>query len=411
MNRARKNLSAELFFAGECAGGGSHGPASSPRGLGNYAAAGFVLRAAEGVTLPDLAAPGVALAAWSVVPPLRAVTGPPLRCLPDEALLASPEARRRRARSRVRPPASRSLPGSLSLALRHHAFGHRHRCPSLSCEALSEAGSGLRLPHAQNPNPGARGENKSEMRNSRSQTGADPATFRTPFLCAVRSRLAPLSLSKGLSSMPVNPDASSHTIRVSLLPRHSSLCERRRVACASARPLRSVGCRPRRFGRHPQSRNRRFGCTGAAPGGARSGKRGWCSPLTRRRRRRRRRVRVRFAQHSGQSAASLPSPQKRHSESVAPGAAFTCALLCVAIPAAGLSPQSSPRGQRPRDPPTADRRHPVTTFPRAVFAPLTCVHSRPPARLFSSETARRAVRSAQPCPHWRSPRCGSVEGL
>jgi hypothetical protein len=35
-------------------------------------------RAAEGVTLPDLAAPGVALAAWSAMPPLRPVTGPPL---------------------------------------------------------------------------------------------------------------------------------------------------------------------------------------------------------------------------------------------------------------------------------------------------------------------------------------------
>jgi hypothetical protein len=34
--------------------------------------------AAEGVTLPDLAAPGVALAAWSAMPPLRPVTGPPL---------------------------------------------------------------------------------------------------------------------------------------------------------------------------------------------------------------------------------------------------------------------------------------------------------------------------------------------
>jgi len=93
-----------------------------------------------------------------------------------------------------------------------------------------------------------------------------------------------------------------------------------------------------------------------------------------------------------------------------PGVAFKSALLCVAIPEAGLSPQSSPGGQGPLDPPTADRRHPVTTFPRAVFAPLTCLQSRPPARLFSSETARRAVRSAQACPHWgRASR--SVEGL
>jgi len=178
-------------------------------------------------------------------------------------------------------------------------------------------------------------------------------------------------------------------------------------ACASARPLQSVGCRRRRRRRHPPARNRRCGCTGAAPGGARSGKRGWCSPFTRRRRSRRRRVRVRVAQHSGQSAASLPSPQNRHSESVAP-AAFTCALLCVAIPEAGLSPRSSPGGQGPRDPPTADRRHPVTSFPRAVFAPLTCLRSRPPARLFCFETARRAATPSAPL---GSPRCGSVEGL
>jgi hypothetical protein len=43
-------------------------------------------RAAEGVTLPDLAAPGVALAAWSAMPPLRPVTGPPLRCPRVQAL-------------------------------------------------------------------------------------------------------------------------------------------------------------------------------------------------------------------------------------------------------------------------------------------------------------------------------------
>jgi hypothetical protein len=42
---------------------------------------------------------------------------------------------------------------------------------------------------------------------------------------------------------------------------------------------------------------------------------------------------------------------------------------------------------------------------------LTCLQSRPPARLFSYETARRAVRAAQVCPHWRSPLRGSVEGL
>ena len=163
-------------------------------------------------------------------------------------------------------------------------------------------------------------------------------------------------------------------------------------ACASARPLRSVGCRPQSLGSHPPARNRRCGYTGAAPGGARSGKRGWCSPFTRRRRRRRRRVRVRVAQHSGQSAASLPSPQNRHSESVAPRSRLQRACC-------SASPSRRP-GCRRRvryantlfDPPTADRRQ------------------EPPARLFRLETARRAVRAAQACPHWgRASR--SVEGL
>lgn len=62
----------------------------------------------------------------------------------------------------------------------------------------------------------------------------------------------------------------------------------------------------------------------------------------------------------------------------------------------------------PQEPPTADRRHPVTTFPHAVFAPLTCLQSRPPARLFSFETAHRAATPSAPL---GSPRCGSVEGL
>ena len=133
-----------------------------------------------------------------------------------------------------------------------------------------------------------------------------------------------------LSSMPVNPDAKhSHQ------PRYPSLAPVRGHCGLSAAAVEDAGV-------IRAARNRRFGCTGAAPGGARSGKRGWCSPFTRRRRRRRRRVRVRVAQHSGQSAASLPSPQNRHSESVAPSA-FTSALLCVAIPEAGLSPQSALR--------------------------------------------------------------------
>ena len=74
--------------------------------------------------------------------------------------------------------------------------------------------------------------------------------------------------------------------------------------------------------------------------------------------------RVRVARHSGQTAASLPSPQKRHSESVAP-AAFKSALLCVAIPEAGLSPQSTLR-QRPLD---APRRRVAPAAPRHYVPP------------------------------------------
>ena len=60
-----------------------------------------------------------------------------------------------------------------------------------------------------------------------------PATFRVPFLCAVRSRLPVLHA--------VQP--CCYALTPAALP----------FACASARPLRSVGCRPRRFGRHPRS--------------------------------------------------------------------------------------------------------------------------------------------------------------
>jgi hypothetical protein len=178
-----------------------------------------------------------------------------------------------------------------------------------------------------------------------------------------RSRVAP-SVRVRLS-MPVNPDAKhSHH------PRYPSLAPVRGHCGLSAAAVEDAGV-------IRAARNRRFGCTGAAPGGARSGKRGWCSPFTRRRRRRRRRVRVRVAQHSGQSAASLPSPQKRHSESVTPRSRLQRAC-CSASP-------SRRQGCRRRvryantlfDPPAADRRHPVTTFPRAVFATLTCLQVGP----------------------------------
>jgi hypothetical protein len=152
--------------------------------------------------------------------------------------------------------------------------------------------------------------------------------------------------------MPFNPAAThSHHPRYPSLAPVRGHCGLSAAAVEDAGVIRAV-------------RNRRFGCTGAAPGGARSGKRGWCSPFTRRRRGRRRRVRVRVARHSGQSATSLPSPQNRHSESVAP-AAFKSVLLCVAIPEAGLSPQSSLR-QHPLD---APRRRVAPAAPRHYVPP------------------------------------------
>jgi len=51
-------------------------------------------------------------------------------------------------------------------------------------------------------------------------------------------------------------------------------------------------------------------------------------------------------------------------------------LLCVAIPAAGLSPQSALRQHPLWCAPQTGRtggKNPVTTFPRAVFALLTCL--------------------------------------
>jgi hypothetical protein len=229
---------------------------------------------------------------------------------------------------------------------------------------------------------------------TRPQTGKLPAEPGSPPDCfsALPDRRRPPPLSERrffapsvrvcLSCMPFNPDASTHSIRVSLLPRHSSLRERRRVACASARPLRSVGCRPQSLGRHPrrtaiaasdalaqsedghaQARlpSRPGGGSGQAnaagvrpsPVAAEDGVAGFGSGLP-------------------STPASQPLLSRRR-RNVAPKvspteAAFTSALLCVAIPEAGLSPQSSPGGQGPRNPPTADRRHPVTTFPHAVFA-------------------------------------------
>jgi hypothetical protein len=184
-----------------------------------------------------------------------------------------------------------------------------------------------------------------------------------------------------LSSMPFNPDAThSHQPRYPLLAPVRGHCGLSAAAVEDAGVIRAA-------------RNRRCGCTGAAPGGARSGKRGWCSPFTRRRRRRRRRVRVRVAQHSGQSAASLPSPQNRHSESVAPRSRLQRACC-------SASPSRKP-GCRRRvryantlfDPPTADRRHPVTSFPRVVFASLTlffsclsCLSTSFPRVVFASLT-------------------------
>jgi len=64
-------------------------------------------------------------------------------------------------------------------------------------------------------------------------TEKTPATFRVPFLCAVRSRPPVLHA--------VQP--CCYALTPAALP----------FACASARPLRSVGCRRRRRRRHPRS--------------------------------------------------------------------------------------------------------------------------------------------------------------
>jgi hypothetical protein len=74
-----------------------------------------------------------------------------------------------------------------------------------------------------------------------------------------------------LSSMPVNP-AATHSHH----PRYPSLAPVRGHCGLSVAALKVSGV-------IRAARNRRLGCTGAVPGGARSGKRGWCSPFTRRR--------------------------------------------------------------------------------------------------------------------------------
>jgi hypothetical protein len=168
-------------------------------------------------------------------------------------------------------------------------------------------------------------------------------------------------------------------------------------------------------------------CTGAVRGRTRSGKRGWCSPLSRRHRRRRRRVRVRPVLSLSKELPSIPAirpllsrrrrnslrkcrPRSRLHVRVAlrrhPGSRAVAAECA-------LARHSSLRERRRDantlfDPPTADRRHPVTSFPRAVFAPLTCFQRRPPVRLFCFETAHRAATPSAPL---GSPPGGSVEGL
>jgi len=178
----------------------------------------------------------------------------------------------------VRPlaSASLSLPDTLSLAPHPHAFG--------------EARSGFRLLRIRVP---ARAKNKTKDTADIAQSNRRrrPRT-RTPHRFATRSSGSFRTLMRG-----------THTSRVSLRLRQCAA-----IAVCRLPPSKTPAS-------SAQNRNRRFGCTGAAPGGARSGKRGWCSPLTRRRRRRRHRVRVKVARHSARTAASLPAPQKRRSES------------------------------------------------------------------------------------------------
>lgn len=146
-----------------------------------------------------------------------------------------------------------------------------------------------------------------------------------------------------LSSMPFNPAASTHTIRVILCLR---LCAAIAVLFAAAVINSVVNLHRTAFAASDAL---------AHPRRARPGKRGWSSPFTRPCR-----VRVRGSRHSGQDGrhtpgAAEPSLRKRRPTAYAKapsvkGAAFKERVALRRHPrhyGTGLSPQSSPGGQHP----------------------------------------------------------------
>ncbi len=185
------------------------------------------------------------------------------------------------------------------------------------------------------------------------QENEPPTAFRVPFPCAVRSR------SPVLHAVQHCCDA--------LTPAALSCCLRQCAAIAglfAAALVNSVVICTEPHS--PLQMHWRI------PRGARAGKRGWCSPFTRPCR-----VRVRVARHSGQddrhtpgvsrrSFSAKPDPAETSLRNRPRRTAFKSVLLCVAIPEAGLSPQSSPGGQHPLDAP----RIRVAPAVRAPGAPV-----------------------------------------
>jgi hypothetical protein len=170
----------------------------------------------------------------------------------------------------------------------------------------------------------------------------DPAAFRVPFPCAIRSRSPVLHA--------VQPCCNA------LTPAAIS------CACARARPLRFCLLPPSHApSSSAQNRIRRFRCTGASPEGHAQenaagvrpspGLAGFGSGLP---------------GIPARTTATLPARRKRHSEIGPRRTAFKSVLLCVAIPEAGLSPQRSPGGQHPLDAP----RIRVAPAVRAPDAPV-----------------------------------------
>jgi hypothetical protein len=147
---------------------------------------------------------------------------------------------------------------------------------------------------------------------------SSPADFRVPFPCAIRSRSPVLH--------------AVHPCCDALTPAAIS------CACARARPLRVCLLPPSHTpSSSAQTRIRHFRCTGTSPEGHAQenapgvrpspGLAGFGAGLP---------------GIPARTTATLPARRKRHSEIGHRRTAFKSVLLCVAIPEAGLSPQSSP---------------------------------------------------------------------